>query len=197
MLIYSFAFCLFCFRQRKLLRGTQIYSRFRYFLSLLFFYGSLNCSLTGQRLPMHPSVLTLLMEPLPRALLASPPGAKKLFWMTSCLIKASDHPSHNVTSCPPFPPTPRTQIQGLAVVRVTFPDSLRWSKAAELFPACHALICVWLLFVLNYTEERLSSGPGRRRGSRQNNENEEARTAPQTLQRLCHAVLRRCIVSLM
>lgn len=28
---------------------------------------------------MHPSVLTLLMEPLPRALLASPPGAKKLF----------------------------------------------------------------------------------------------------------------------
>lgn len=104
MLIYSFAFCLFCFRQRKLLRGTQIYSRFRYFLSLLFFYGSLNCSLTGQRLPMHPSVLTLLMEPLPRALLASPPGAKKLFWMTSCLIKASDHPSHNVTSCPPFPP---------------------------------------------------------------------------------------------
>lgn len=47
-----------------------------------------------------PSVLTLPAEPLPRVLLAPPPGTKKLFWMTSCLIKAPDHPSHTVTSRP-------------------------------------------------------------------------------------------------
>lgn len=49
---------------------------------------------------IHPSILTLPVEPLPRAPSAPPPGTEEVFWMTSCLIKASDHPSHTVTSCP-------------------------------------------------------------------------------------------------
>lgn len=58
----------------------------------------------GQRSLLNPSihfsVITLPVDPLLRALLAPPPGTEEVFWMTSCLIKAPDHPSHRVTSCP-------------------------------------------------------------------------------------------------
>lgn len=127
-----------------------------------------------------------------RAALAPPPGTEaEVFWTTSCPIKAPDHPNRTVTSCPtsalpPVDTNTRFCSGGGDLSRLC-------RKAAVLFCLSCPYLCL-LLFVLNYMEDRLSSRSGWRRGLRQNNENE---AAVQTLQRLCHAVLSCCIISLM
>lgn len=103
------------------------------------------------------SILTLPVEPPPGA---PPEELRKFFgWLPAW----SKHQTTPATLWPPalrLPSPLRTETRGLASVRVTFLGSLRWRVAAELFSACRALICIWLLFVLNYMEERLSSDHG-------------------------------------
>ena len=80
------------------------------------------------------SCLELLSAPLP--------GTKEVFWMTSCLIKASHHRGHTATSCPASALPPADTNTRFAVARVTFLYYPQMKEGCRIIFCC--LSCPYL-----------------------------------------------------
>lgn len=140
----------------------------------------------------NPSVLTLPVVHLPEA---PPLELRKFFGWVPAPIKASDHPSRTVTSCPAsvLPPVDTNTRFGSGEGDLSRLPQMKEGSRIIFWLSCPYLYLAVVCFKLHGRTP--SQRPVWRRRVRQNNENEE-RAAVQTLQRLCHAVLSCCFKSL-